>query len=255
MSAQIRKVGIGLLLAFAAVFLQLNYVQIWAAEEIASNPANIRALIAEFSVKRGDISTLDGLVIARSRATRGRFKYERVYPYGELYAHVTGYKSLVSSSRLEATYGEQLQGETSVLSMQDIEDRLRGSEEQGDRLRLTIHSQLQEAARDALGGRDGAVVALNPQTGEVRALYSNPSYDPNPLASHDLDEAERYYESLDPESARSPLLSRVTSRSFAPGSTFKVVTTAAALESGKYRPDSTFPDPVELDLPQTNETL
>jgi peptidoglycan glycosyltransferase len=256
MSAQIRKVGIGLLVAFAALFLQLNYVQIWAAEEIASNPANIRALIAEYSVKRGDISTLDGRVIARSRATKGRYKYERVYPYGALYAHVTGYKSLVyGTARLEAAYDEQLQGESSVLSMQDIEDRLRGSEEQGDRLRLTIHSQLQEAARTALGGRDGAVVALNPRTGEVRAMYSNPSYDPNPLAVHDTKEVRRFRATLDPDTIDTPLISRATSRSFAPGSTFKVVTTAAALESGRYRPDSTFPDPVELELPQTNETL
>jgi peptidoglycan glycosyltransferase len=256
MSAQIRKVGIGLLLAFAALFLQLNYVQIWAAEDIASNPANIRALIAEYSVKRGDISTLDGKVIARSRATKGRYKYERTYPFGDLYAHITGYKSIVyGTARLESAYDEQLQGESSVLSMQDIEDQLRGSEEQGDDLRLTIHSQLQEAAREALGGRDGAIVALNPQTGEVRAMWSNPSYDPNPLALHDTKEVRRYRATLDPDSIRSPLISRATSRSFAPGSTFKVVTTAAALESGRYERDSTFPDPVELELPLTNETL
>jgi peptidoglycan glycosyltransferase len=256
MSSQIRKVGIGLLLAFGALFLQLNYVQIWAAEDIASNPANIRALIAEYSVKRGDISTLDGEPVATSRATKGRYKYERVYPGGELYAHIAGYKSLVyGTTRLEAAYDEQLQGESSVLSMQDIEDRLRGSEEQGDDLRLTIHSRLQEEARAALAGRDGAIVALNPQTGEVRAMWSNPSYDPNPLASHDPKEVRRYRATLDPNSRTSPLISRATSRSFAPGSTFKVVTTAAALESGRYNERSTFPDPVELELPLTDETL
>ncbi|MDQ3982397.1 MAG: penicillin-binding transpeptidase domain-containing protein, partial [Actinomycetota bacterium] len=229
---------------------------IWAAEDIASNPANIRALIAEYAVKRGDISTLDGEPVATSRATKGRHKYERVYPGGELYAHIVGYKSLVyGTTRLEAAYDEQLQGESSVLSMQDIEDRLRGSEEQGDDLRLTIHSRLQEEARAALAGRDGAIVALNPQTGEVRAMWSNPSYDPNPLASHDPKEVRRYRATLDPDSSTSPLVSRVTSRGYAPGSTFKVVTTAAALESGKYDADSTFPDPVELELPQTDETL
>ena len=256
MIPQIRKVGIGLLVAFAAIFLQLNYVQIWAAEDIASNPANIRALIAEYSVKRGDITTLDDEIVATSKVTKGLYKYERVYPLGELYAHIVGYKSLVyGTARLEAAYNDQLQGESSVLSMQDIEDRLRGSEEQGDDLRLTIHSRLQEAARNALAGRDGAIVALNPQTGEVRAMWSNPSYDPNPLASHDPKEVRRYRESLDPNTISSPLVSRATSRSFAPGSTFKVVTTAAALDSGRYRANSTFPDPVELELPLTNETL
>ncbi|MDQ3958633.1 MAG: penicillin-binding transpeptidase domain-containing protein, partial [Actinomycetota bacterium] len=163
-------------------------------------------------------------------------------------AHITGYKSLVyGTARLEAAYDEQLQGESSVLSMQDIEDRLRGSEEQGDDLRLTIHSRLQETARAALGGKTGAVVALNPQTGEVRAMYSNPSYDPNPLALHDTKEVRRYRETLEPNSITSPLISRATSSRYAPGSTFKVVTTAAALESGEYDPRSTFPDPTRLE--------
>lgn len=246
MSSQIRKVGIGLLLAFTALFLQLNYIQIWAAEDIASNPNNIRALIAEYSVKRGDIETHDGKLVATSRESKGRYKYERVYPLGELYAHVVGYKSLVyGETRLEATFDEQLQGKTAVQSMQDLEDTLTGGEEQGDDLRLTIHHELQQTARDLLAGRDGAIVALNPQTGEVRAMWSNPSYDPNPLASHDTKEVRRYRLTLDPNSRTSPLISRATSRSFAPGSTFKVVTTAAALEAG-YRPDDTFPDPAAL---------
>ncbi|HYP23042.1 MAG TPA: penicillin-binding transpeptidase domain-containing protein [Actinomycetota bacterium] len=256
MSAQIRKVGIGLLLAFTALFLQLNYIQIWAAEDIASNPNNIRALIAEYSVKRGDIETHDGKLVATSRESKGRYKYERVYPEGDLYAHIVGYKSIVyGETRLEAAFDEQLQGKTAVQSMQDLEDTLSGGEEQGDDLRLTIHHQLQEKARDLLDGRDGAIVALNPQTGEVRAMWSNPSYDPNPLASHDTKEVRRYRLTLDPNSNTSPLISRATSRSFAPGSTFKVVTTAAALESGQYRANSTFPDPVALDLPQTDDTL
>lgn len=256
MSSQIRKVGIGLLLAFTALFLQLNYIQIWAAEDIASNPNNIRALIAEYSVKRGDIETHDGTLVATVRATKGRYKYERVYPEGDLYAHIVGYKSLVyGETRLEAAFDEQLQGKTAVQSMQDLEDTLSGGEEQGDDLRLTIHHKLQETARELLAGRDGAIVALNPQTGEVRAMWSNPSYDPNPLASHDTKEVRRYRQTLDPNSRTSPLISRATSRSFAPGSTFKVVTTAAALESGRYRPDSTFPDPTALDLPQTDNTL
>jgi peptidoglycan glycosyltransferase len=256
MSSQIRKVGIGILFAFAALFLQLNYLQIWAAEEIASNPSNIRALIAEYSVKRGDIETFDGKLVATTRATRGRYKYERVYPEGELYAHIVGYKSLVyGASRLEAAFDDQLQGESGVPSMQDIQDSLSGDEEQGDGLRLTIHHELQTVAREALGGRDGAVVALNPQTGEVRALWSNPSYDPQPLALHDTKEVRRYRETLDPDSRTSPLISRATSRSYPPGSTFKVVTTAAALESGRYDERSTFPDPAALELPQTADTL
>ena len=255
MQAQIRKVGLGLVVLFIAVFLQLNYVQIFAAERIASNNANVRSLLREYSIKRGDILTLDGTPVAVSKATGEKLKYRRTYPEGELYAHITGYYSIrYGTSRIESTYNDQLLGDAGVISMQDIQDQFLGAGEQGDDVRLTIHSKLQQAARDALGSNRGAIVAMDPQTGEVRAMWSNPSYDPTPLASHDGKEARRHWESLDPGSSSSPLVSRATSRGYAPGSTVKVITAAAALE-GKYNPRSTFDDPVELELPQTDETL
>ena len=98
-------------------------------------------------------------------------------------------------------------------------------------------------------------MAMDPSSGEVRAMYSNPTYDPGPLSSHDSDEIRSYRRSLQPNSPDSPLLSKATSRSFPPGSTFKVVTAAAALESGRFGPTSTFPDPEALDLPLTDNTL
>lgn len=255
MQTQIRKVGLGLVILFLAVFLQLNYVQIFAAERIASNNANVRSLLREYSIKRGDILTLDGTTVAVSKPTDGKLKFRRTYPEGELYAHTTGYYSIrYGTSRIESTYNDQLLGEAGVISMQDIQDRFLGSGEQGDDVRLTIHSRMQRAARDALGSNRGAIVALDPQSGEVRAMWSNPSYDPTPLASHDGKEASRYWRSLDPKSSSSPLISRATSRGYAPGSTVKVITAAAAL-GGRYEPDSTFDDPVELELPQTDETL
>lgn len=256
MQKQIRRVGFGLLVAFLAVFAQLNYVQIFAADSIAGRPANFRSLIREYGVKRGRILTVDFETIAASRATRGDLKYERTYPGGELYGHITGWYSIVyGTSRIERTFNDQLLGEGGVLSMQDLQDRFLGSGERGDDVRLTIHSGLQEAARDALGDERGSIVALDPQTGEVRAMWSNPSFDPSPLASHVTRDARQYWESLEPESTQSPLLHLATSRGYPPGSTFKVVTTAAALESGRYRPSSTFDDPVELELPLTTETL
>ncbi len=255
MQRQIRKVGIGLVFAFMAVFLQLNYVQIFAAEEIASNNANVRSLLREYSIRRGDIITLDGTRVATSEPTGQRLKYRRTYPGGDLYGHITGYYSLrYGTSRIESAYNDQLLGDTGVISMQDIQDQFLGSGEEGDDVRLTIHSRLQETARAALGDNRGAVVAMDPQSGEVRALWSNPSYDPSPLASHNGKEAEQYWESLDPASPTGPLVSRATSLGYAPGSTAKVITTAAALET-KYEPGSVFEDPFELELPQTDETL
>ena len=268
MERQIRRVGIGLVLAFGAVFLQLNYVQIFAAERIAENPANRLQLIREYAIKRGDILTLDGVTMARSKATKGLYKYRRVYPGGELYGHITGWYSVrYGLDRLERTYHDQLLGEGGVLSMQDIEDRFLGAGEQGDDVRTTIQSQLQQVARDALGNERGSIVAIDPNSGEVRAMWSNPSFDPTPLASFDGREAKRYWESLDPESPVSPLVNAVTTRGYPPGSTFKVVTAAAALQSSLYKPDSTFPDPQALEpcegpretgdpcLPLTTESL
>ena len=256
MVPQIRKLGAGLVIAFLALFAQLNYVQFFGAESIADREANIRSLLQEYSVKRGDIITSDGVTVATSEKTRGRFKYRRVYPEGELYGHITGFYSVTyGKTRIESAYDDQLLGESGVLSMQDIEDRLFESGEQGEDVVLTIDSELQEVARQALGDERGAAVAIEPRTGYIKALWSNPSYDPNGLATFSAKEAKRFWESLDPTSLRSPLVSISTARTYPPGSTFKVVTAAAALDSGRYNRDSRFRDPVELELPLTNETL
>jgi penicillin-binding protein A len=246
----------GLLIAFLLVFAQLNYVQIFAAQSIAGNDANIRSLLAEYAIKRGEIETVDFEQLATSKATGGKLKYRRTYPGGELYGHITGWYSLVfGTDRIERSYNEQLLGKSGVISMQDIEDTFLGSGQRGDEVRLTVHSRLQQVAAASLGDQLGSVVALDPQTGAVRALYSNPSFDPGPLASHDPPSIREYWNSLQPSSPTSPLVNKATSRSFPPGSTFKVVTAAAALESGRYTPQSSFPDPVAIDLPQTDQTL
>ena len=258
MQRQIVRVGIGLMAAFIAIFIQLNYVQIFAAEEIASNNANIRGLLREYSIKRGDILTHDGVTIATSKPTGGRFKYRRVYKQGELYGHITGFYSIVYGKKgIESTFDDQLLGDSGVLSMQDIEDRLFDSGEEGDDVRLTIESELQATAQAALGDERGSVVALDPISGEIKAMWSNPSFDPSPLASFETKTQRDYWESLDPENTlETPLLNLATSRGYPPGSTFKVVTAAAALESGRVTPTTPkFPDPAELDLPQTDDTL
>ena len=255
MQSQIRRVGIGLLVAFLAVFAQLNYVQIFAAESIASNPANIRSLLREYSIKRGDIVTNDGVTIAESVATDDRLEFLRRYPEGDLYGHITGYYSLVfGADRIERTYNEQLLGDSGVISMQDVQDRFLGSGERGDNVRLTINSRVQAAAREALGGNLGAVVALDPQTGAVLAMWSNPSFDPNPISSHKPRQIRQAWERLNDQTPN-PLQNLAATRGFPPGSTFKVVTAASALESGRFNPGSTFDDPVSFTPPQTSSTI
>jgi len=256
MNKQIRRMGLGLVIAFVLLFAQLNYVQFFAAGKIASNRSNPRALIREYSIKRGDIVSLNYQTLATSVATKNRLKYRRTYPMGELFGHITGYYSInYGPSRIESSYNDHLLGDSGVVSIQDIEDRFTDSEEQGNRVRLTIHTALQQAAANALRDERGAVVALDPDSGEVLALWSNPSFNPEPLASHSSKEQKEAWEALEPSSPTGPLVNLATSRGYPPGSTFKVITTAAALESGRWQPDDTFPDPDRLELPQTDDTL
>jgi peptidoglycan glycosyltransferase len=256
MERQIRQVAIILLVAFIALFIQLNYIQIFAAERIAGNPANVRALLQEYSIRRGDIVTYDGVRVAHSKATHQKLKFVRTYPQGELYGQITGFYSILyGADRIESSYNDQLLGRNSTLSMQDIQDRFLGGGQQGDDIRLTINSKLQEAARAALGTNRGAIVAIEPRTGQVKALWSNPSFDPGPLASHDGKTERRYYNSIKGGCPTSKLCDLATSYGYPPGSTFKIVTATAALDSGKYTPNSKFPDPNPLVLPQTPQTL
>jgi penicillin-binding protein A len=255
MQRQIRIVGLGILVGFIAIFAMLNYVQFFEAEAIAENRANRRALYAEYAIRRGDIVTSDQVTVARSQATNDRLKYLREYPGGSLFGHITGYYShIYGTDQLERSFDDFLLGDAGEISMQEIQDNLFGGEKHGDNLILTVDSRLQEAARSALGENRGAVVAMDPQTGEVLALWSNPSYDPGPLATHESKEARAAWNALEPQSATSPLINLTTLRRYPPGSTFKVVTAAAALENGAT-PETRYPDPATLDLPLTDETL
>ena len=256
MSRQITRVGVAMMVMLLLVFLQLNYLQIFAADSIASNPSNARRLLQEYSIKRGEIITSDDVTIAQSSNTGGRLKFERSYPEGELFGHTTGFYSIVyGTSGIESAYNDELLGESKVISMQDIEDSLFGSGEQGDIVRVTINSEMQQVARDQLGDQRGSVVAMDPESGEILAMWNNPSYDPTPLASHDTKVERQGRAALEPNSPTSPLINIATQRGYPPGSTFKVVTAAAALESGEFNPSSTFPDPVAFDLPQTDATI
>lgn len=256
MERQITRVGIASVVMLLLVFAQLNRLQIFAAEEIASNPANSRRLLQEYSIKRGEIITEDTVTIARSVDTGGRLRFERRYPEGELFGHTTGFYSfLFGTSGIESAYNDELLGESGVISMQDIQDSLFGSGELGDNVRVTINSEMQQIAREQLGDQRGSVVAMDPNNGKILAMWNNPSFDPNPLASHDPRVQRQGRAALDPNSPTSPLINLATQRGYPPGSTFKVVTAAAALESGRFTPSSTFDDPASYDLPQTDATI
>jgi peptidoglycan glycosyltransferase len=256
---QIRRLAIGFLVLFGALAVNLNYIQVVAADRIANNTANKRLLIEEYDVDRGEILAADGrTLLATSEATGGDLKYQRIYPQDSSlgYGHVTGYHSFIfSRTELEQSYNDYLSARADELFPQRFIDQLLGRDEKGANLVLTIEPELQEiAARELSAAGEGAVAALDPRSGEVLALYANPTYDPNPLASHDPEEVRRAYRRLDPEEADSPLVSRAIDTFFPPGSSFKIVTAAAALENG-LGPDHLRPNPTALDLPQTEDDL
>jgi peptidoglycan glycosyltransferase len=214
----------GLLVAFTSRWT------VFEADALRDNARNKRPLLEEQRIHRGLIRAADGTLLARSVEKPGRI-WERTYPAEGLFAHAIGYSyTNLGRAGLERSRNDELTGERSELS--SILDELRGRTREGDDVITTLNPRAQRVALDGLAGRKGAVVALDPATGAVRVMASVPGYDPSRLRS------ERTFRGLnrDPES---PLLNRVTQSTYPPGSTFKVVTAIAAIDSGKYRPSST----------------
>ena len=198
MERQIRRLATGALVLFGLLAVNVNYIQVVAAERLANHPANKRLLIQEYDVQRGQILAADRrTVLARSRATKGDLKYLRRYPDGQRYAHITGYYSFVfGRSRLEQGFNDVLSGRSAELLPQRFIDEILGRDQRGGTLVLSIDPRVQEAAESGLAGRRGAVAAVNPQTGEVLALVSHPTYNPNRLSSHDGKQIRRAWEQL-----------------------------------------------------------
>ncbi|HEY9557835.1 MAG TPA: penicillin-binding transpeptidase domain-containing protein [Acidimicrobiales bacterium] len=244
MTRQIRILGIGLMACFLLLFLQLNRLTVFQAAELNDNPNNTREILRDFTQPRGSVTTADGVVLARSVPSNDRFELQREFPEGPLFAHITGYYSFtLGSAGVERSYNDELAGRTLDLSLQEIGDLFVESDRVGD-LQLTVRADLQRIAAEQLGEREGSVVAVDPRTGAILAMYSWPSYDPNALADHDTQAAADVQALLD-LSAEKPRLSRAYQERFFPGSTFKVVTATAALTSGAITVD----EPV---YPQSN---
>lgn len=252
MDRQIRSLGVVLMALFVALFLQLNNLQILQAHKLANDPRNTRNAARDFSRARGRVLSADGAVLARSVAVDGPFERLRQYPEHELFAHVTGFFSFTfGSDGVERRYNDVLAGRD--LALKNLRDVLVDRTVTHD-VTLTLSKELQQAARDALGNRKGAVVALNPVSGAVLALWSFPSYDPERLAVHDQQAVQAAWKELTEDPDR-PMLPRTHRRSYPPGSTFKVVTAAATLEQAPELATKDYPRLRALDLPQTDRDL
>ena len=257
MNRQIAKLGIGLLVCYLLLFVQLNRVTVFDAQRLKENPANNREILRDYDGPRGSIATADGVVVARSVETPegARFERAREYPEAELFAHTVGYYSLnLGATGVEDTYNAELAGRTLDLSFRDFNDLFVDRDRVGD-LTLTLRADAQRVARDMLGEQQGSVVALDPQTGDVLAMWSFPSFDPNALATQDFEAANDVFTLLTAAPTK-PLLARTYRERFFPGSTFKVVTAAAGLEAGDVTEDEPdYPPATEYVPPQTDRPL
>lgn len=238
MSKQIRNLGVFLAICYVALFVQVNRLTVFEADSLQDNPQNTRGIERDFSAPRGDIVSADGVVLAESVPSGDRFDLQRRYPEAtaELFAHVTGYYTFqLGSTGVERQYDGYLTGEDIGFDLDRIGDLFVDRDVVGDVI-LSMRADVQAAAAAAFEGRPGSAVALDPRSGEILAMWSSATFDPNLLATHDFRAATAQSDAYnrDPEK---PTVSRAFSDRFPPGSTFKVVTATGGIERGGVAPD------------------
>jgi peptidoglycan glycosyltransferase len=222
-------------LLFALLVAFTSRWTVFEAASLRDNPLNARGLLEQERINRGGILAADGTVLARSvRGAEGT--YVRAYPTGQEFAQAVGYSYIypdLGQTGLERFRNAALNGQTGN-NLQTILDQLQGKKRQGEEVLTTLDPSAQRVALSALGTNQGAVVALDPRSGAVKVMASTPSFDPNALGS------PRAYEKLTTDTKNRPLINRATQFGYPPGSTFKVITATAAIDSGAFTPESTL---------------
>lgn len=238
MNRSIRRLYMTLAAGFGLLVVMLGWWQVVAADSLKEHTDNQQTAQAERLIDRGRILSADGKVLAASRARRikGQRVFERIYPQGTLAANAVGFSSAANRTGIESTYNRYLSGS---FGTEPLLQRFNLKEKRGADVRLSLDTRVQQAAEEGLAGKAGAVVAFDPTTGQILAMASSPTFD--------LQQAVTDYASIPTEG--SPFINRTTQGLYPPGSTFKVVTATAALESGEYTPDSTFDDTGSFDTP------
>ncbi|MGH3360680.1 MAG: peptidoglycan D,D-transpeptidase FtsI family protein [Nocardioidaceae bacterium] len=244
MNRPIRILSIGCLVLFVGLLVNVNYLQFVSADDLNDRAGNNRVINDEFSRDRGPI-LVDGDPIAESVETDDEFDYQREYNDPFLYAHLTGFFSYIyGQTAIEDSQNDILSGSDDRLFVNRVVDLVGSEQPQGGSVSLTIDPKVQKAAQEGLSNLDtqfgsgfkGAVAALDPETGAVLGMVNRPTYDPNELASHDLEKMQKSYEEL-LDNKNNPMRNRAAEEIVPPGSTFKLVTAAAALSDLGLSPD------------------
>ncbi|MDD7966236.1 peptidoglycan D,D-transpeptidase FtsI family protein [Actinomycetospora lemnae] len=259
MNTPLRRVSLAVMVLILLLLGQATWIQVVKADEYRADPRNARVLLDEYARQRGQISA-GGEVLAQSVQSPDpgdRLRYLRQYTDGPLYAPVTGYYSQIyGAGGMERAMDPVLNGTDDRLFVRRISDAVTGRDPAGGNVVLSIDPRVQRAAYEAMTSRgyQGSVVAIRPQTGEIVAMVSTPSYDPNPLASHSGTTQQNAWNELT-EDDPPTLTNRAISETYPPGSTFKIVNTAAALEAGLITPDAPVTAAPRITLPDSTTTL
>jgi peptidoglycan glycosyltransferase len=252
---ELKRVSTAILIMFLALLCSSTIVTVFQVDTLRADARNVRTLYDSYSAERGPI-LVDGQPIAESAPADDEYKFLRTYTQPELYSAVTGYFTLnQGTAGIEGALNDYLSGTANDQFLAQLNAILTGQTPKGAAVELTIDGALQQVAWDALGDHQGAVVAIQPQTGRILALVSKPAYDPNLLAVHDTSQVIKTYDALLADEGN-PLIDRaITGDLYHPGSTFKLIVASAALDSGKFLPESTFPNPARLELPLSTSTI
>lgn len=255
MNRPLRHLATIVTLMFVVLMLAATNLQFVQAPSLNADGRNVRTLYREYGTERGPI-VVAGTPIVTSTPINDPYKYLRSYAHGPLYAPITGYfsTSFNSMTGLERAENPILGGSDEALAGQRLQELINGRQPQGGGVVLTINPKAQEAAYKALGDQRGAVVAIEPSTGKILALVSTPSFDPNSLATHNRGEADKAWKALNADPTK-PLINRaIAGDLYAPGSSFKLVTATAMLESG-LTPESEIPAPTDYVPAGTNHHI
>ncbi len=258
MNKPIRVIAISCLVLFMALLININVVQFVNADSLNAKNGNKRVINEEFARDRGAI-LVAGNPIAESVPSKDQYKFQRRYPDAKLYAPITGYYSYIyGRGALENSQNPVLSGSDNRLFVNRVVDLLSNKKPKGGSVELTLDPLAQKTAASGLAslGKSarGAVVALDPSTGAILAMVGQPSYDPNLLASHDFASVQKAWAQLTTDK-KQPMLNRATQQILPPGSTFKLVTAAAALDKLKIDPDTRIKAGAKLTFPGISYTL